>query len=74
MREATRDLNLAAATRAIEEGRVVDAESGTPVAWHTPKMILPVSDRMRRKLKQPEFDDEFAAVRSRLSYRVTGYP
>lgn len=37
---------LPAATRAVAEGRVVDAETGEPVAWDREPMVLAVSPKM----------------------------
>jgi hypothetical protein len=40
-------LDLREASRAIEEGRIVDAASGRVVEWHAPTMVLPVSRALR---------------------------
>jgi acetoin utilization deacetylase AcuC-like enzyme len=50
MRNAVSGLGLAAATRAIEEGRVIDSTARSAVAWHTPLMILPVNEKLRDRL------------------------
>ena len=53
MRRAVSGLGLADATRAIEDGRVIDATSRSAVAWHTPLMILPVNEELRGRLAHP---------------------
>jgi acetoin utilization deacetylase AcuC-like enzyme len=50
MRHVLSGLPLADATRAVEEGRVIDATTRTPVEWHTPLMVLPVSEESRERL------------------------
>lgn len=50
-RRATHGLDLADATRAIDEGRVVDAASGRSVLWPTPPMVLPVSKPLRDRVR-----------------------
>jgi len=47
MRRAVAGMALADATSAIEEGGVIDQQTGAPVAWHTPLMILPVNEELR---------------------------
>lgn len=42
------DLPLPEAARAIAEGRILD-DAGRPIHWHPLPMILPVSDRARRR-------------------------
>ena len=54
IRKAVSGLGLADATRAIEEGGVIDTKTGAPVDWHTPLMILPVNETLRDRLALPE--------------------
>jgi len=65
------ELDLAAATKAIEDGRLVDAESGEPVLWHTPQMILPVSDRLSARLEDDAFGAGPRATPSKTPYRLS---
>jgi acetoin utilization deacetylase AcuC-like enzyme len=71
MREAVAELDLAAATKAIEDGRVVDKTTGQPVAWHTPPMILPVSQRLHRRFDGADFEAALLRYRAALSYELT---
>ncbi len=43
-------LPLAEASRAVSEGRVVEAATGDPLKWEGWPMVLPVSDRLKSKL------------------------
>ncbi len=52
LRELFRDLPLPAATRAVAEGRVVDAETGEVFKWRPSPMVLPVSAKLARRLEQ----------------------
>jgi acetoin utilization deacetylase AcuC-like enzyme len=44
------DLSVAEASRAIDGGRVVHRDTGAPLIWPAPPMVLPVSERMREKV------------------------
>ncbi len=68
--EAVSELDLAAATRAIDQGRVVEVVSGNQATWHTPQMILPVSRRLDRRFDGSDFGGAFQRARSGLSYRL----
>jgi len=71
LRDAVAELDLAAATKAIDEGRVVDATTGEPVAWHTPPMILPVSQRLARRFDGTDSEASRLLHRSDLRYQLT---
>jgi acetoin utilization deacetylase AcuC-like enzyme len=53
---AVEGLELSEASRAIDAGRVVDERTGEPVRWHTPHMVLPVSESLRRRLTTRGYD------------------
>ena len=69
LRDALRSVPLAAASRAIDEGRVVDA-SGAPVAWPVEAMVMPVSERLRALVTGAGYDAAVERARSGLSYGV----
>jgi len=71
MHDVLGKLDLAHASAAIDEGRLTDAVAGTPVKWHTPPMILPISDRMVRRVDRAEDHEHYVAARSRLSYELS---
>ncbi len=54
-------LPLAAATGAVEQGRVWDAVAGKPFTLPPMPMVLPVSDRLRRHFEAAEYEDAVAA-------------
>ena len=56
LQEAVQGLGLADATRAIENGQVVDQEKNQPVEWHTPLMVLPISQRLRDQFETIEVE------------------
>ena len=60
LHRAVSGLALAAATSAIEEGKVIDATTQVAVAWHTPLMILPVNEELGNRF--PNADAEVEAV------------
>ena len=67
--DALAGLPLAEASRAVDEGRVVDAGSGEPFRWRRMPMAVVAGDALAR-----HFDDAFEesrrAARSDLAYRV----
>jgi hypothetical protein len=71
MHAALGRLDLAAATQAIEDGRLLDAATGQPVRWHTPQMILPVSERLSAQLAKSAFDAGVGAAASKVSFRLS---
>ena len=63
-------LELATATRAIEEGHVVDAQTGAPIAWDPGPMVLAVSAQLRERLEGPAYEASRASARAQASFRV----
>ncbi len=47
-----RETPLPEATRAVAEGRVVDAETGEVFHWRPSPMVLPVSDKLAQRVRQ----------------------
>lgn len=70
MRSALETLPLAEATRAVAQGRVVDAETGEPVQWNPAPMVLPVSDRLDTRLCGEEYEERVREIRDRLRYKL----
>jgi acetoin utilization deacetylase AcuC-like enzyme len=69
LRDALRGLPLDAASRAIDEGRVLDG-SGATVEWPAEAMVMPVSERLRALVTGAAYDAAVARARSGLSYGV----
>jgi acetoin utilization deacetylase AcuC-like enzyme len=67
---ALSDLGLAAATRAIEEGRVTDSATGVPVAWETGPMALGVSAAFKERAVGKTYEAARAEARARADFRV----
>ncbi len=60
------DRTLAEASPLIDEGRVIDEQSGEPLQWSGYPMVLAVSDRLRERVTGEEYDDRVAEELSRL--------
>ncbi|UCG87018.1 MAG: histone deacetylase [Gemmatimonadota bacterium] len=70
MSDALADLDLAAATQAIADDRLVDVKTGEPIPWHTPQMILPVSKKLKERFDQASSEQAFLRARAALSYEL----
>jgi acetoin utilization deacetylase AcuC-like enzyme len=70
--EALRGLPLWEATRAITEGRVVDAATGEPFAWRPSPMVMAVTDRLRALIEGEEYERRVAEEAARHAFRVIG--
>ena len=66
-------LPLPEATRAVEQGRVLDAD-GQPVAWTPIATVLPVSERLRALVGSPAYEAAVARECARLDYRLGPAP
>jgi acetoin utilization deacetylase AcuC-like enzyme len=67
---ALRGLPLAAASRAVAEGRVVDADSGRPVEWQPTPMVLPVGERLKERVEGEDYERQAAAAAARHRFRL----
>jgi acetoin utilization deacetylase AcuC-like enzyme len=70
VRAAVGHLDLAEASRAIDEGRVVDARTGKGARWPAPLMVLPISERLRTRMSEPRVEETFRRARSGMRYRL----
>ena len=70
MRRALSSLRLVDATRAVEEGRVVNAVTGDAVRWEPTPMVIPVSQRLRELVEGPEYEAAVEKELEKLSYRL----
>jgi len=69
-KEAVASYPLAEATRAIDEGRVIDRTTGEPAQWKPAPMVLPVSEALTERMADRELQMERDAVRSKLDFAV----
>jgi hypothetical protein len=69
VREAVRGLSLLSATRAVEEGRLVDLEN-KPVAWRPMLMVIPISARLRDLVEGSEYTTSLQALHDRYEFRL----
>lgn len=70
MRRALSSLRLVEATRAVEEGRVIDATTGAAVPWEPAPMVIPVSANLREAVEGPEYEAAVDRELANLSYRL----
>ena len=70
MRRALASLRLVAATRAVEEGRVLNAATGAPVKWEPAPMVIPVSPRLRARVEGPAYEEALERELATLSFRL----
>jgi acetoin utilization deacetylase AcuC-like enzyme len=69
--DAVAGLPLAAATRAVEEGRVVDAKTREPLRWRPMPMVLVVSEALMRRF-EAGYEQRRAEARASLAFRLDG--
>jgi len=76
LERALGDLSLAAATQAVDDGRVWDAVTSARFTLPPMPMVLPVSDRLRERLKSGEYEDAVAeaAAQHELELRAAPVP
>ncbi|GAF89050.1 unnamed protein product, partial [marine sediment metagenome] len=67
-RTAVRGLQLAAATEAIEAGRIVDRGAGRVAEWHAPVMILPTEKRSGERLEAEAYERNLRRTRAELDF------
>jgi hypothetical protein len=70
MARALDGVPLPEATSAVEEGRLVDAGTGRPVAWEPVATVLPVSERLLALVSGPAYEGAVAAEAVRFAYRL----
>ena len=58
--------DLAEASRAVSEGRLVDERSGEPVVWEGCPMVLPVSDRLKERVFGEAYEERVADELAKL--------
>jgi acetoin utilization deacetylase AcuC-like enzyme len=72
-REAVGDLSLGEATRAVDEGRVVDEATGEAVRWEPVPMLMAISDRLKEHLadaERAEAQEAQEAARGKYRFRL----
>lgn len=69
LRDALRGLDLAAASRALDEGRVRDT-GGDAVPWPVEPMVMPVGPRLRELVQSPEYAAAYTRARQSEALRL----
>lgn len=70
MRQATASLALADANRAVNEGRVIDVTTGQPVRWSPDTMVLPVSRKLRNRMRSDEYQAAVEVARELMAFTL----
>jgi acetoin utilization deacetylase AcuC-like enzyme len=71
MRDALGDLALSRATHVVHEARLVDTRTGGPARWVPAPRVLPVSDRLKQRVGNRDYEERVASLMSDFSFRVT---
>ena len=69
-RRALEGLPLAEASRAVDEGRVIDVATGEPVLWEGFPVVMPVSKRLEDMVFGDAYEAQVAATLETLDYRL----
>ncbi len=64
-------LDLAAATRAVDDGRVLDA-AGEPLSWQGLPQVMPITLQVRTWLDSPEYRESVAGTTESEHFTVAG--
>jgi len=70
MHRALNSLRLVEATRAVEQGRVIDSATGAPVPWEPAPMVIPVSARLRDLVEGQAYEEALERELATLSFRL----
>ncbi len=70
LQEALAGLALAPAAAAVEEGRVIDGETGLPYRWEPSPLLLPVSERAEERVTGEAYEEEARAAREAAAFRL----
>jgi acetoin utilization deacetylase AcuC-like enzyme len=63
-------LSLAVASKALEEGRVIDESTGEPLAWEGFPMMVAATDRLRDLVTSDQYEQRVAAELAGLRLRL----
>jgi hypothetical protein len=55
-REALSEVDLAEASRAVADGRLVETATGEPIRWEGYPMVLPVTERLRERVFGEDYE------------------
>jgi len=70
MSDALAGLPIAEATRAVDDGRLIDMTTGEQFDLPAMPLVLPVSDRLRRHLEEPQREQRIEAEKARHHYQL----
>ena len=70
LRRTLRGLDLATANRVLNEGRVVDAETGETISWEPTPMAVPVSDDLLTRTNSRRYQETLERAREAFQFRL----
>lgn len=70
LQRALHGLSLTEATRAVDEGRVQDLTDGRAFAWTPSPMIIPVSERLERRMESDAYEREVTRRARDFEFRL----
>jgi hypothetical protein len=72
-REALGSIGLAEASRAVADGRLLDATTGAWIRWEGFPMVVPVTDRLKERVYGDEYEERVAAEIERLEVELAAH-
>jgi acetoin utilization deacetylase AcuC-like enzyme len=72
--EALSGLTLAEAATAVAEGRVIDETTGEPAVWKPVPTVVPVSERLKDRVRGPGYEEVARREAERLHFRLQAVP
>jgi acetoin utilization deacetylase AcuC-like enzyme len=72
--EALAGVELARASRLVDQGKVVDANTGTVFRWRPMPMVLAISPALLQRFSAEGYEERRAAARAKLRFRLAASP
>lgn len=69
LRRALRGLDLATGNRLLNDGGVIDLQTGETVSWEPVPMVVPVSQGLRERTMSDDYREAVEAARDRYEFR-----
>jgi hypothetical protein len=71
LQKALAGMTLSAASNAIAEGRLVNASTGERFAWRPMPMVIPVSEALRERLNESEYQKKVGEAAASYDFRLS---
>ncbi len=70
VQKAVSGMDLLQATLAVESGKVIDEATGQVVPWQPSRLIIPVSEELKKELSSQKFRDDVGKAAGARCFRV----